>query len=321
MTRASVFGRPLPDGGTIGVCSPSGPHFNKSDVLRPVEWWQSRGYKVKLSPGVWDKDDYVAGDAKSRADDLNAMFADPGVDVIHPLMGGTGAMEMLPHLDFALIAANPKAFMGFSDITNLHVALLQESGLAVFHGPNVASMGLPERTEFTWNSALRAFKEGGTGPVPRDPDDPYVRAIAPGKATAPIVGGNLFTMTHLIGTPWEPRFDDAILFFEELETPVYVLEVHLQQLKMAGKLDRVAGIVIGELYHCDWREEAPDSPRVRSIEDALERQLCPLGVPVLYKLPLGHGKNLASIPLGVEATLDADAATLTIDQPGVLAAP
>jgi muramoyltetrapeptide carboxypeptidase len=316
---ATRFGRALPEGGTIGVCAPSGPYFNKSDVLRPVEWWESRGYHVKLADGVWDKDDYVAGDPKSRAADLNALFADPEVDVIHVLWGGTGAMQILPHLDYDLISDNPKALMGYSDITNLHMALLQQSGLATFHGPGLSSMGLPERTAFTWDSVVAAFTKGAVGPVPRDPDDPYVRALSPGKVSAPIVGGNLFTLVHLMGTPWEPDLDGAILFFEEVDTPTYVLEVHLQQLALAGKLHGVVGVVIGELYHCDWREEFPDSPRVRSLEDALENQLCPLGVPVLYKLPLGHGKHLASIPLGVTATLDADARSLTIDQPGVVA--
>ena len=204
-------------------------------------------------------------------------------------------------------------------ITNLHVAIGQGSGLAMFHGPGLSSMGLPQRTAFTWDSVVNAFTKGGVGPVPRDPDDPYVRSLSPGKVTAPIVGGNLSTMVHLIGTPWEPDLDGAILFFEEVDTTTDVLEIHLQQLRLAGKLDGVVGVVVSELYHCDWREEFPDSPRMRSLEDALENQLCPLGVPVLYKLPLGHGKHLASIPLGVAATLDADARTLTIDQPGVVA--
>ncbi len=178
-------------------------------------------------------------------------------------------------------------------------------------------MGIPERTAFTWDSAVDAFAKGAAGPVPRDPDDAYVRAIAPGTATAPIVGGNLFTFVHLIGTPWDPAFDGAILFFEEVEEPPYVIEVHLRQLRLAGKLDGVAGVVVGEMKDCDWREERPETPRTRSLEDVLERCLGPLGVPVLYKLPLGHGKHLATIPLGVAATLDADARTLTIDEPGV----
>jgi muramoyltetrapeptide carboxypeptidase len=316
---ATRFGAPLPDGGTIGVCAPSGPYFNASDVYRPKEWWESKGYTVRLLDGVWSKDDYEAGPAEKRAEDLHTLFADPEVDVIQVLWGGTGAIRILPHLDFDLIAANPKALMGFSDITNLHVALRQRSGLATLHGPGLGSMGYPERTEFTWESARAAFRDGAAGPVPDDPDDPYRRSIAGGRASGPIVGGNLFTFVHLLGTPWEPVFDGAILFFEEVNEPAYVIEIHLDQLRMAGRLDGVVGVVVGELKDCDWSEKRPEAPRNRSIEDVLERCLAPLGVPVLYKLPLGHGKHLATIPLGVRATLDADARTLTIDEPGVRA--
>jgi muramoyltetrapeptide carboxypeptidase len=317
---ATRFGAPLPPGGTIGVCSPSGPYYNASDILRPKEWWESKGYRVKLSSNAWAKDDYVAGTPEERAEDLNGLFADPEVDVIQVLWGGTGAIQLLPHLDYDLIAAHPKALMGYSDITNLHVALLQEAGLATLHGPGLGSMGIPERTAFTWDSALRGFTEGGAGSVPEDPDDPYRRAIAPGRVTAPIVGGNLFTFTHLLGTPWEPDLEGAILFFEEVHEPTYVIEVHLTQLALAGKLRGVAGVVVGELKDCDWSEDRPEAPRNRSIEDALERHLAPLGVPVLYRAPLGHGKHLATIPLGVSATLDADARSLVIEQAGVLAA-
>jgi muramoyltetrapeptide carboxypeptidase len=314
---ATRFGAPLPDGGTIGVCAPSGPYFNASDVYRPKEWWESKGYTVRLLDGVWSKDDYEAGPAEKRAEDLHTLFADPEIDVIQVLWGGTGAIRILPHLDFDLIAANPKALMGFSDITNLHVALRQRSGLATLHGPGLGSMGYPERTEFTWESARAAFRDGAAGLVPDDPDDPYRRSITGGRASGPIVGGNLFTFVHLLGTPWEPAFDGAILFFEEVNEPAYVIEIHLHQLRMAGKLDGVVGVVVGELKDCDWSEQRPEAPRNRSIEDVLERCLAPLGVPVLYKLPLGHGKHLATIPLGVRATLDADARTLTIDEPGV----
>ena len=316
---ASRFGKPLPPGGTIGVSAPSGPFFNRSDVLRGVEWWQAQGYRVKLRDGVWAQDDWVAGSPEARAEDLHALFLDPEVDVIQVLWGGTGAIDVLPHLDAALIGEHPKALMGFSDITNLHVALRQDAGLATFHGPGLGSMGIPERTAFTWDSALEGFAKGAAGPVPRDPDDPYVRAIAPGVAHGPIVGGNLFTLVHLLSTPWDPVFDGAILMFEEVDEYTSTVEVHLRQLQLAGKLDRVAGVVVGEMKGCDWREDRPDVPRSRSLEDVLERCLGSLGVPVLYKLPLGHGKHLATIPLGVGATLDADARTLTIDEPGVRA--
>ncbi len=314
---ATVFGRPLPPGGTIGVCAPSGPYYNRSDIVRPLEWWGSKGYRLKLADGVWAKDDYVAGPAERRAADLSGLFADPEVDVIQVLWGGTGALEILPHLDHDAIAANPKALMGYSDITNLHVAIRQTTGLATLHGPGLGSMGVAERTEFTWSSALEAFTGGGAGRVPNDPDDAWVHSIAPGRVTAPIVGGNLFTLVHLLRTPWEPVFDGTILFIEEVDEPSYVIDVHLTQLRLAGKLDGVVGVVVGELKDCGRYDG--DTRRDRSIEDVLERHLIPLGVPVLYRLPLGHGKHLATIPLGVQATLDADARTLTIDEPGVVA--
>ncbi len=319
MTRVQArrFGRPLPDGGTIGVCAPSGPVFNTSDVLRPLEWTKSRGYGVKLAPGVWDKDDYVAGSPERRAEDIMALFTDPEVDVIMCLWGGAGAAEVLPHLDYAAIAAHPKAFIGFSDITALHTAIRQESGLATFHGAGFGSMGATERTDFTWNSSLAMLK-GASGEVPRDPDDPYVRTITGGRVTAPIVGGNLWTLQHSLRTPWEIELEGTIFFFEEVDVPPYQLDAILWQLRVGGRLDQVAGVMVGEMHDCDWRSERPEAPRTRSLEDVLERHLAPLGVPVLYKLPLGHGKHLATIPLGVTATLDADARTLTIDQPGVV---
>jgi muramoyltetrapeptide carboxypeptidase len=121
--QATKFGAVLPDGGTIGVPAPSGPWFNRSDYLRSIEWWEERGYRVKLAEGAWDRDDYVAGDPKTRARDIATMFADPEVDVVQCLWGGTGAAQTLPFLDFETIAEHPKAFIGFSDITALHVAI------------------------------------------------------------------------------------------------------------------------------------------------------------------------------------------------------
>src|SRR4029079_6784444 len=197
---ATRFGAPLPVGGTIGVMAPSGPYFNCSVSDRPLRCWKDRGYRTKLTDSVWAKDDYVAGPPEKRAEDLNSLFADPEVDVIQVLWCGNGAIEILPFLDYDLIAANPKALMGFSDITNLHIALRQETGLATFHGPGFGSMGIPERTALTWDDACAAFTKGAVGECPREPDDPNVRTIAGGRGTAPIVGGNLFTFTPLIGT-------------------------------------------------------------------------------------------------------------------------
>ena len=317
MREASLFAPPLRDGGTIGVAAPASGFENRSDVLRGVEWWRSRGYDVKLGEHVFARDDYVAGDERDRAADLTAMFADPQVDVVQCLQGGYGSAQTIPHLDFDVIAANPKPFLGYSDITALHVAIRQRTGLATFYEYGLLVVGEKETSEFSRGRLLQVLRGEGAGEVPRDPDDPYVRALRGGNVTAPLAGGCLWLLLQTMGTPWEVDLDDAIFFFEDYDAPPWYVDGMLTQLGHAGKLARVRGVVVGDMEKCDWRESRPEWPRTRSIEDVLEKHLEPLGVPVLYKLPLGHGKHLATIPLGVAATLDADAGTITLDHAGV----
>jgi muramoyltetrapeptide carboxypeptidase len=272
---------------------------------------------VKLAPGIDERDDYVAGSPEGRAADLASLFDDPEVDVVHCMQGGYGSAQAIPFLDFEVIAENPKPFLGFSDITALHVAIRQHTGLATFYAPGVAGVGDKDVTSFTRERLLDVLRHGGAGDVPKDPDDPYVRSISGGKVTAPLAGGCLWLLLQTMATPWEIDLDGAIFFFEDTDAPPWYVDGMLTQLGHAGKLDRVAGVVVGEMHDCDWRETRPEWPRTKSIEDVLEQRLEPLGVPVLYKLPLGHGKHLATLPLGVSATLDGDARTLTIDDPAL----
>jgi muramoyltetrapeptide carboxypeptidase len=323
--KATRFGRPLPPGGTIGVPAPATAYHNRSEFLRGVEWWESKGYRVKLGEGIFDRDDWVAGSPETRARDLAAMFADPEVDVVQCAQGGYGSAQLIPHLDFDAIAANPKPFVGYSDITALHVALRQRAGLATFYGWGLAGVGAAVDTssadpDFTRDRMLRVLGGETTGEVPKDPDDPYVRTIRGGRVTAPLVGGCLWLLMQTMGTPWEIELDGCIFFFEDVDLPSWYLDGFLIQLEQAGKLDGVVGVVVGEMANCDWPAQGSnDFPRTKSIEDVLEERLEPLGVPVLYRLPLGHGKNLAMLPLGVTATLDADARTLTVDEPALMA--
>jgi muramoyltetrapeptide carboxypeptidase len=246
-----------------------------------------------------------------------SLFADDEVDVVQSLQGGFGSAQIIPHIDFDVIAANPKPFVGYSDITALHVAIRQRTGLATLYGSGLVGVGDKDTTPFTRDRLLQVLTGDGTGDVPRDPDDPYVRAIHGGQVAAPLVGGCLWLLMQTMGTPWEFQADGAILFFEDVKAPPYYVDGFLTQLAAAGKLGRVAGVVVGEMKDCDWgdQRQASDWARSRSLEDVLEEHLEPLGVPVLYKLPLGHGKHLAALPLGVRCTLDADRRTLTVDEP------
>jgi muramoyltetrapeptide carboxypeptidase len=317
-----IKGRPLPPGGTIGVPAPASPYHNRSEVLRGVEWWESQGYKVKLGEGVYVRDAYVAGDPKTRANDINALFADPEVDVVQTLTGGYGSAQTLPHLDFEVIASNPKPFIGYSDITSLHTAIREKTGLVTFYGPSLMSMNADDRDknskDFLRKHLLTALTSTEPlGPIPKNPDDEYVRTFTPGKVTGQLTGGCLWLLGQGIGTPWQVDLAGKILFFEDVELPPWYADGLLNQMSQAGMLDKVIGVAVGDMEKCDWSEDRPEYPQTLSIEDVLERYIEPLGVPAIYRLPMGHGKFLTTTPLGVRATLDADNRTLTIDEPAL----
>ena len=309
---------PLPPNGTIGVAAASSPFEERSEIDRSVRWYEERGYRVKLAEHVHARDDYLAGDARKRADDVNAMFADPEVDVVQLLRGGYGASQVVPHLDFDVIAENPKPFIGYSDVTALHVAIRQRTGLVTFYGPGFTGMGSPKRGDWSKERFLRAVTEPeALGEVPPRPDDPYVGAIGSGSATAPLVGGCLWLLRETLATPWEVELDGAILFFEDVHCPPWHVDGMLTQLRNAGKLDSIAGVAIGEMYKCEERLQPEPWLRSRSMEDVFEHHLEPLGVPIVHNLPLGHGDHLCTIPLGVAATIDADAHMLVIEEPAL----
>lgn len=307
--------RALRAGGTIGVPAPASPYFNRSELLRGVEWWESQGYKVKLADGVHERRMYTAGDPQVRADDLTALFADDEVDVIQCLQGGYGSAQTIPLIDWDVVRAHPKALVGFSDITALHAALRRYAGWPSLYGPGIAGVGDPKTKDFTRTNLLRALTSTEPlGEVPRNPEDPYVRSLHGGRVTAEMVGGCLWLIGQAIGTPWQLDLDGKVFFFEDVDCPAWYMDGILNQMSQAGMLGGVVGVVVGELKDCDWRETKPEWPQTHSIEEVLEMYVQPLGVPAIYGLPMGHGDYLATTPLGVRVTLDADERKLTIDE-------
>jgi muramoyltetrapeptide carboxypeptidase len=314
----TIKGKALAPGGTIGVPVPASPYFNRSEIFRGAEWWEKHGYHVKLADGILSRDAYVAGDPKQRAVDLTAMFADDEVDVVQCFQGGYGSAQTIPLIDFDVIAANPKPFVGYSDITALHCAIRHYTGLVTFYGPGLAGVNDRETKDFTRERLLTALtRTDALGEVPRRPDDDYIRPLGSGRVTAPMVGGCLWLLAQAIGTPWEIDLDGKIFFFEDIDAPAWYIDGFLNQMRQVGMLDGVVGVVVGELERCDWREDRPEWPQTLSVEDVLERYIEPLGVPALYGFPMGHGKYLSTTPLGVTVTLDADARSLTIDEPAL----
>lgn len=313
----ALLGRAAPRGSTVGVVTPGSPPETRAEVQRATAWWESQGYRVKLARGALERDDWHAGSPTVRARDLQESFADPEIDAIQCMRGGYGSAQVIPLLDFEAVAATPKAFVGSSDITAVHAALLRYTGLATFYGPGLTTFGQPGVAPLTGRRLLEVLGGDGTGPVPHDPERLTVLAVAGGRASGRLVGGCLSDLIYTVGTPWEPDLDGAILFFEEVGRAPIQIDRALLYLEQIGKLDGVRGVVVGELAGCEWHDWT-SAPRSKTLEDVLEGRLGGLGVPVLFGLPLGHGASLATLPLGVEATVDADSLSLTIDEPALL---
>lgn len=303
--------RSLPAGGTVGVVAPAAPVRNSSDVQRGCAFWDSHGFRVKLSPRLFDKTGYFAGDARERAADLQAMFCDPQVDAVQSLWGGYGSTQMIPHINWDVIATHPKPFIGRSDITSLHLAFARYTKMPTFYGPGLAQVAPAESSLFTQENLLKALtRKEPLGTLPRHPKDNFVQVISGGRAQGKLAGGCLWPLCKSIGTDWQPDLFGKIVFLEEVAEQPWSIDAHLTHLQQAGLLDNVAGIVIGRLVDCEWSNVKASMPSEFALEEVLESRLAHLGVPVLYRLPCGHESDTLTLPLGVDATIDGDSLSL-----------
>ena len=312
-----VKAKRLEKGDTIGVISPASRLYNKSDLVRGIKTLEEYGYNVIVGDNANNKHAYLAGTDKERANDFNEMFANKDVDAIFVTQGGYGCGRILKYIDFNIVRENPKILIGFSDITILHLAILKETGLVTFHGPGVGGLNPEELTEYRKEYLEKALTS--TKPIgeikPSHPDK-WINVINGGQARGDIVGGNLTLICSSLGTPYEIDTAGKILFFEEVETEPWVIDHMMSHLYNAGKFDKVAGIIVGECKGCEPFKHNPGFPSTFSLEDILEEYITPLKVPAIYGLPLGHTKDLATIPIGVQAYLDASNGKLFIEERG-----
>ena len=303
----------LQPGDTIGVISPASPSYRKSEVTRGVETLKKWGYKVRLSKNLNKRKGFVAGTDEERAEDFNEMFGRKDVDAVFVTQGGYGSARMLKYLDFEIIRENPKIFIGFSDITSLHLAILKKTGLVTFHGPGVSRYNPEELSAYTQKYLFKALTHPEPmGIIPLADDKKYVDTLYPGKAEGVLTGGNLTLVCATLGTPYEIDTEGKILFLEELETEPWIMDHMLTHLANAGKLQAAAGIVVGECLNCKPRQHNPGYYVDLSTEDILHEYLKPLKIPVIYGLPIGHTRDMATLPMGVKARLNADNKQFTI---------
>lgn len=310
--------RRLRRGDTVGLIKPAGFLADEFDLQLAFEAITAMGLIPKPAPHLLARYGYLAGSDQARAADLNAMFADDSVRAVFAVRGGWGSARILPHLDFDLIRANPKLLIGFSDITALHMAFAARAGFPTIHGPNAGSAW----GKLSWNWFKNLTFDGET-PVYRNPpgtEDRLVQrewrtqTIRPGKAVGRLLGGNLTVLAALMGTPYLPQFDGAILFLEDVDEAEYRIDRMLTQLALAGVLGRVAGVVFGQCTNC---RASGSSYGGFTVSQVLRQHLQPLGVPVYQGALFGHIDDQFSLPVGVRAEIDATLGSIRILEPAV----
>lgn len=292
--------RPLAPGSAVAVLAPSGPL--DAELYRAGREILGRRYRVarEIDPGAprHPRLPYLADTDEARAAAMNAALADPEIEAILCARGGYGAMRILDRLDGEALRRRRLPIVGLSDVTALHL-WAAGLGVATVHGPVLTQLAVLPPGDV---QALFDVLEG------RLPTLDGLDGLCPGQARGRLLGGNLSLLAHLLGTPFLPDLQGCLLLLEEVNEAPYRIDRLLTQLALAGVLDRLAGVLVGNLLGCDAPQGVPPEP-LAALEVIVER-LAPLGVPVAAGAPVGHGARNVALPLGVVAELDADAGEL-----------
>lgn len=300
--------RALKLGDRIGITATSGP-APAENVKLAKAWLEGLGFRVELAPSCFTSYGYLAGKDKLRADNLNSMFADKEIDAIVCLRGGYGATRILDKVDFDIIRANPKIFVGYSDITALHIAINQISKLVTFHGPTASPDIAGGLDDFSKREFLRAVMNPEPMAHIPNPQGIKIETLVGGRACGIIVGGNLSLISATMGTRYEIDTRGKILFLEEIGEEPYRIDRMLVQLALAGKLDDAAGVILGDWNDCESKIYDNSLSLIEVIKDII----VPYGKPTIFNLKAGHCKPEVTLPLGVNALLDADEGKLIME--------
>ena len=307
----------LKAGDTVGLINPAGATFHPDDVAIAGEVLAALGLKMKTGEHLLDRYGYLAGSDQARAADINAMFADNEVAAVLTLRGGWGCSRLLDLLDYKSITRHPKILMGYSDITSLLLAINAKTGLVTFHGP----VGTSSWNEYSTNHVRKLLfnAEAFSMENPKDIGDNLIQVenrvltIRGGKARGKLLGGNLSVLTAMVGSNYLPVFKGNILFLEEVGEDIYRIDRMLTQLKLAGILSQLSGFVFGKCSDCGPGKGYGSL----TLEEVLDDHIKPLGIPAWYGSMIGHIENKFTMPLGVEAEIDADSGRISLLEPAV----
>ena len=283
---------------TIGILSPSS-WMNESDLKLAIAVFEEKGYHLVLGESVFLKDHTFAGTPKQRANDINNMFANPDIDAIICARGGYGANRVLPLLDYNLIKANPKIFMGYSDITAFLTSITQKTGLITFHGPMLSTF---KKKMVNYNFDLMENILAGSESITiQSPPGLPACILKPGKAKGLLWGGNMCLLVNRLGTPDQLNTAGEILFIEDIDEYLYAFDRMLIHMKKAGMFENIKGLIIGELVEMkDY-----DDPFGKSTDEIVMDVCGDLDIPIISNFPCGHGIYQATLPISIPVQLDA----------------
>ena len=307
----------LKKGDTIGLVCPAYSAFIKEEVQIAVENLQVMGFKVVQGKHIFDRYGYLAGKDEDRADDINKMFADKKIDAIMAMHGGWGCARILPLLDYKLIKKNPKIFIGYSDITALLLGIYSQTGIITYHGPLGSSTWNSFSVDYFKNTLIDGNAIKMNNPIRKTDSlvqiEDRIYTITSGKATGKLIGGNLTVLSHILGSKYVPDFTGAILFLEDVQEDTYRIDRMITQLKLAGVLNQISGFVFGKCTDC------PPSKSYGSLtlEDIFEDHIKPLKIPAFSGAMIGHIKDKFTVPIGIEASIDATEGTISLNESAV----
>jgi muramoyltetrapeptide carboxypeptidase len=305
-------------GSRIGLVAPGGPLLERDDLTRAQELCRALGYDPVIGTNAYCRHGYLAGTDDQRLADLNRVLQDPSIDAVWCIRGGYGAIRLLGRVDYEAISRHPKALIGFSDITALLNAVTRRSGVITFHAP-VARAAMPLFSRAHFERVLGSAEPPGRLerlPAPAGvlvPQENRIATLIAGSAEGPLVGGNLTLLHCLIGTPFFPDLDGAILFLEDVGEHLYSVDRMLAHLQLAGAFRRLAGVVVGRFTEL----ERAGRDGALGFDEVLGTYFEPLDIPVAFGFPIGHIEAQWTLPLGVRAGLDAGAGELELLEPAV----
>lgn len=304
----SVKPQKLKKGDVIGIISPSSPVVSREDLSYGIKVLESLGFKPKLSSrALAVHGNYQAGPREDRLADLHAMFADDEVKAIFCTSGGYASIQLLPDIDWDLIRKNPKIFIGFSDITTLLNAVYQKTGLITFHGPTVETLDSPRTKGAKYT--VQSLKDTLIRGVPEKYRSfTEWKVLKPGRAEGEFVGGNLNILGSLLGTPFEPKWDGKILFWEEADATIEEIDNYLWRLRVAKAFKKIEGMVIGKVTNLRPIESENDLwaalDKPLALEDVILGATEGYNFPILYGADFGHDVPSLTIPIGAEGKMD-----------------